>query len=107
VTIRKAQPTDITVLTQIAHDACETGGYPDDWIENCDLNVSEEDLEKKHAYVAEHGGEFLGFYVLTNDRSALEQMWVVPAHFGTGVGKELFLHAKEMIARKKSDSASP
>ena len=102
MTIRKAQPTDASLLTKLAREAFQIGGYPDHWFDKSDLHISEELLEKRVSYVAGDGGEVIGFYVLTSDESGVDQMCVAPLHFGTGVGKELFLHAKEMIARKET-----
>jgi N-acetylglutamate synthase-like GNAT family acetyltransferase len=99
VTIRKAQPADVRALTELAQQACRTGGYPDDWISKSDLNISEEYLAQKNIFIAEQDSECLGFYVLAGDGSELEQMWVASAHFGSGVGKELFLHAKNISHR--------
>jgi len=41
-----------------------------------------------------------GFYALVvrNDKAELEHLWVAPKHIGTGVGKELFLHAMQRAA---------
>ena len=31
---------------------------------------------------------------------SLDHLWVAPAHLGTGVGKELFIHAMQNAARR-------
>jgi N-acetylglutamate synthase-like GNAT family acetyltransferase len=47
-------------------------------------------------YVAEESGEVRGFYSISgSERPKLANLCVSPAHFGTGVGKELFLDAME------------
>jgi N-acetylglutamate synthase-like GNAT family acetyltransferase len=42
----------------------------------------------------------LGFYalVIKQEKAELDHMWVAPAHIGSGVGKELFLHAMQTAA---------
>jgi N-acetylglutamate synthase-like GNAT family acetyltransferase len=63
--------------------------------------------------VAEQAGEIQGFYALciNHTKAELEHMWVAPAHIGTGVGKELFLHAMEkatsMSVREVQISSDP
>jgi GNAT superfamily N-acetyltransferase len=102
VTIRKAQTADASILTKLAQDACRNGGYPDNWIESAQSASSTDVITGNDVYVADQSGELLGFYVLAGDGLELEQLWVAPSHFGTGVGKELFLHAKDRIALKES-----
>jgi len=97
--IRKAQPEESTILTRIALDAKRYWGYPEHWIKHweSDLTVLPEFISNNQVYVAEQAGEIQGFYALCINRTKaeLEHMWVAPAHIGTGVGKELFLHAME------------
>jgi len=102
VIIRKAEPNDASALMNLTHESFRIAGFPDHWIDKSDLSISEDLLSKRVSYVAGEGGDVLGFYVLTSDQSRLDQLCVGPLHCGTGVGKELFLHAKEMIAQKKS-----
>lgn len=50
--------------------------------------------------MAESEGALLGFYALIvrGDKAELDHMWVAPTHLGTGVGKELFIHAMQRAA---------
>jgi len=102
VRIRRAAPEDISTLTQLAHDAKKYWGYPDHWIQHWqdDLTISREFVAANQVYVAERDGALLGFYALTiqKEKAELEHMWVAPAHIGSGVGKELFLHAMQNAA---------
>src|ERR1043166_4402596 len=81
--IRPADVGEANLLTQIALDAKAYWGYPEHWIKRweADLTISPEFIRDHHVYVAE-----------------LEHMWVTPGSIGTGVGKELFLHAMERAA---------
>ena len=99
--IRKAQPTDAAQLTKLAHDAVRNAGYPEHWIDQSDLEISAELLERRDAYIAGEVDDVRGFYVLMGDGSGVDHLWVGPAYAGTGVGKELFLHAQEMITQIK------
>lgn len=102
--IRKASTEDAPVLTRIAHDAKRHWGYPEHWIEHWqdDLTISPDFVAANQVYVAESENELLGFYALTlrKDKAELDHLWVAPAHIGTGVGKELFIHAMQSAARR-------
>jgi len=102
VVIRQASPKEAAALTQIAHDAKRHWGYPEHWIQHWheDLTISSDFISNNQVYVAECESEIVGFYALVvGDRQAeLEHMWVAPKHIGTGVGKELFIHAMQVAA---------
>jgi GNAT superfamily N-acetyltransferase len=102
VNIRRSLPEEAPVLTQIAHDAKRHWGYPEHWIEHWrdDLTLSADFITNNQVYVAESDGKIFGFYALVagGRQAELEHMWVGPEHIGTGVGKELFIHAMQMAA---------
>jgi len=100
--IRKASSEEADRLTQIAHEAKRYWGYPEHWIKHwqADLTISPEFIADNEVYAAEQEGELLGFYALIvrESKAELEHMWVAPKHIGTGVGKELFIHAMQRAA---------
>lgn len=100
--IRKASTEDANTLTKIAHEAKRHWGYPEHWIKHWqdDLTITPEFVATNQVYVAEREGELLGFYALIvrDHKAELDHMWVVPEHMGTGVGKELFIHAMQNAA---------
>ena len=102
--IRKATIEDASTLTTIAHDAKRHWGYPEHWIKHWqdDLTISPDFVAANQVYVAERDNELLGFYALIvrQNKAELDHLWVAPAHIGTGVGKELFLHAMQSAARR-------
>lgn len=102
--IRKALTEDAATLTTIAHDAKRHWGYPEHWLEHWqeDLTISPDFVAANQVYVAESDGDPLGFYalIIRKDRAELDHLWVAPAHIGTGVGKELFIHAMQNAARR-------
>ena len=97
--IRRATTDDTATLTNIAHDAKRYWGYPDHWIEHWrdELTISNDFVNANDVYVFVNDEEVRGFYALVvrNDKAELEHLWVTPKHIGTGVGKELFLHAMQ------------
>ncbi|HEV7475450.1 MAG TPA: GNAT family N-acetyltransferase [Pyrinomonadaceae bacterium] len=100
--IRKAATADAAILTSIAHDAKRHWGYPEHWLAHWqeDLTITPDFVAANQVYVAEREGTLLGFYalVIKNEKAELDHMWVGPAHIGSGVGKELFLHAMQTAA---------
>ncbi|HEY6045987.1 MAG TPA: GNAT family N-acetyltransferase [Pyrinomonadaceae bacterium] len=100
--IRRAIVDDVDTLTQLAHDAKRYWGYPEHWIEHWrnDLTISPDFISANEVYVSESNDEVRGFYslIIRDDKAELEHLWVSPKHIGTGVGKELFLHAMQHAA---------
>ena len=100
--IRRASTEEAGALTSIAHQAKRHWGYPEHWLKHWenDLTISPDFISANQVYVAEAEGHLVGFYALTmrEQKAELEHMWVVPTHIGTGVGKELFLHAMQRAA---------
>lgn len=102
MTIRPATTDDVTALTQISHDAKRYWGYPEHWIKHweSELTISSDFVNENDVYVMAGDDEVRGFYALVvrNDKAELEHLWVAPKHIGTGVGKELFVHAMQRAA---------
>ncbi len=102
VRIREASTEEAAALTQIAHDAKRYWGYPEHWIQHwqADLTISPDFITNHDVYVAEKEDRLLGFYALLfrENKAELDHLWVAPEHIGTGVGKELFIHAMERVA---------
>jgi len=97
--IRRASIDDASALTQIAHDAKRYWGYPEHWIKHWqdELTISSDFVSTNDVYVLVSDDDVRGFYALVvrNDKAELEHLWVAPKYIGTGVGKELFLHAMQ------------
>ena len=100
--IRKASIEDTETLTRIAHDAKRYWGYPENWIRHWekDLTIVPEYIRDNQVFVAERDNEVVGFYALVSrgDNAELDHLWVAPAHIGSGVGRDLFVHAMRNAA---------
>jgi N-acetylglutamate synthase-like GNAT family acetyltransferase len=100
--IRRATVDDTATLTNIAHDAKRYWGYPEHWIKHWqdELTISNDFVSENEVYLLACEDEVRGFYALVvrNDKAELEHLWVAPQHIGTGVGKELFIHAMQRAA---------
>lgn len=103
IQIRRARPDEAGMLTEIAHAAKRHWGYPENWIEQwqSDLTITPEFIAENEMYVATIDEEVLGCCAIAFSEGVaeLEHMWIRPQHMGTGVGRALFLHAKERAAR--------
>jgi GNAT superfamily N-acetyltransferase len=104
LTIRCASPGEAAVLTRIAHDAKRHWGYPESWIKHWqdDLTISPDLIATNQVFLAEKDDQILGFYalIIRQDKAELDHLWVAPEHIGSGVGKELFIHAMQSAARR-------
>jgi ribosomal protein S18 acetylase RimI-like enzyme len=105
--IHPALPTHAGTLTRIALAAKRHWGYPERWIELWTplLTFTSADLERADFFVAQVDDEIAGFYSLTTagPRAELENLWVLPAFMGRGVGRGLFEHA---LARARERGCS-
>jgi len=101
MTIRTATVDEADALTAIAMAAKRHWGYPEDWIKRweADLTITSDFVSQNSVFVAEEAGEARGFYALSvqDGKAELEHMWVKPQYIGTGIGKELFLHAMDRV----------
>ncbi len=102
IQIRRARPDEAEVLTEIAHAAKRHWGYPENWIEHwrADLTITPEFVARNEMYVAVIDEEVVGCcaIVLSDGLAELEHLWIRPQHMGAGVGRALFLHARERAA---------
>ena len=105
IQIRRAQPEEADLLTEIAHAAKRHWGYPENWIQHwkADLTITPEFIANNEMYVALNGEEIVGCCAIAFNESVaeLEHMWIRPEHIGTGVGRALFLQVKERAANLK------
>jgi len=94
IQIRRAQPNEADVLTEIAHAAKRHWGYPENWIEHWkdDLTITADFIANNEMYVAINGEEIAGCcaLVMRDSLAELEHMWIRPEHMGNGVGRALF-----------------
>jgi N-acetylglutamate synthase-like GNAT family acetyltransferase len=103
--IRQASAEDASELSRIAHEAKQHWGYPENWMQrwDADLTITPEFIGSNYVYVAEDDKRVAGFYALAvkDQKAELEHMWVAPDLIGTGVGKQLFLAAMQKAAELK------
>jgi GNAT superfamily N-acetyltransferase len=102
--IRRADPSEANILSQIAFTAKAHWGYPERWLEiwKPQFTFSPEYFEENESWVAETNGIPVAFYSLQEkDGNAwLENLFVSPTFIGKGLGKTLFLHAAEICRQR-------
>jgi len=105
ISIRRVDVSEADVLTQIAISAKRHWGYPESWmiIWKPQLTFTPTYFEKHESWVAVDGDQQLGFYTLQDNRGIawLENLWVLPAYIGKGIGRQLFLHVLELARQRK------
>ena len=119
MTIRKAKPSDCTVLAELTFQSKAVWNYPEEYLEvwRDELTITEGDIQSKDVFVAEEDGVILGYYSIAEnpqDRTIgevfvkkglwLEHLFVMPERIGQGIGTELYVHALETCRRKGAQS---
>jgi GNAT superfamily N-acetyltransferase len=98
VTIRPAVSADAEALTALALASKRYWGYPEAWLEAWrGLLTKTPDFVAANvvACAEDEAGQLVGFYALERDgdRFRLEDLFLVPAQIGQGLGRRLFEHA--------------
>lgn len=106
--IRKVEPSEAPVLTQLAHLAKAYWGYSPEFMAACDetLSFNADDLNnERYAFrVGTENGTIRSFYTLDKESEAdgsieMSALFVEPTALGRGFGRRLFEHSVE-LARK-------
>jgi len=104
ILIRRVDPKEAELLTQIALSAKRHWGYPEQWmaIWAPQLTFTPEYFEAREGWAAVDGEKPVAFYTLedANGVAWLENLWVLPEYIGKGVGKELFHHAMTLARQR-------
>lgn len=97
--IRKAQPSESEILSNLALQSKAYWRYSQEFIAACkeELTYSPEDIKTNHFFVAEIDNSIIGFYaleVLSAKEMELEALFVEPSYINQGYGRKLIEHAK-------------
>jgi N-acetylglutamate synthase-like GNAT family acetyltransferase len=108
IQIRRAQPDEAAVLTEIAHAAKRHWGYPENWIAHWkdELTITPDFIANNEVYVAGTREEIAGCcaLVMSDSLAELEHMWILPEHMGSGVGRALSNQIVERATTLKAKS---
>ena len=95
--LKRANPKDALLLTEIAFASKRHWRYPEQWIHEWRgmLTVEPSLIASHEVWEAVVDGTTAGFYALSPKADGLElvHFWVRPEFIGRGVGRALFLHA--------------
>lgn len=104
ILIRRADPHEAEILSEIAMSAKRHWGYPERWLEiwKPQLTFSPGYFEEHESWVADVDRTPVAFCTLLErqSRAWIENLWVAPAWMGRGVGRRLFTHALESSRRR-------
>lgn len=96
--IVRVEPEDASLLREIAIQSKDYWGYPTEWMAQFaqTLLITEESIAQDIVYKACVQGAAVGWYRLLpgNSVAILDDLWVVPAWIGRGMGGALFRHAE-------------
>lgn len=97
ITIRPVKPEEADILSTIAVAAKRHWNYPEHWMKLWipQLTFGPAYFEANESWAAESANTVIAFYTLQErDGNAwLDNIFVLPAYMGQGVGKALFTHA--------------
>lgn len=109
--IRRAREFEDQILSELAMESKAYWGYSAEFMAACrnELTVSNSDLTNSDRayFVAETGGEIVGFYCLAKlspVEQELEALFVLPDRIGQGIGRRLMLHAEQTAAEMGAEA---
>lgn len=97
IVFRDARPDEAPRLSEVALRSKGHWGYSADFLDACraELTFQPEEVATRWIVVADSPAGIVGFYSLDGrpPRGVLGNLWVVPEHIGTGLGRQLWRHA--------------
>lgn len=103
VTFRAAQAEDAPELTRLAHAAKAHWGYPAEWLAlwEAELTLTAAQVGRLDITCALLDGAIAGFAAVsgTGAERDLAHFWIDPASMGRGIGRALFAHVRDALAR--------
>jgi len=97
IVIEKVIPDDAEELTKVATAAKKHWGYPDEWIDlwQEDLTITPEKIHSRDYYAGRIGQAFIFVYSISpisGTTYELADCWMAPEYIGQGHGRTLFAH---------------
>ena len=111
IQIRKAQPVDSDLLTEISFDAKKHWNYPDNYYDlwRDELTITKEYIHQNIVFEALYMDFVIGFYSIIENETDfytgdifvkkgfwLEHIFIKPAYHALGIGMLLINHAKQV-----------
>lgn len=103
-TISRALPEDAHRLKALAVAAKAHWGYSTEWLARWAalVEVTEEYLVQQQAYKASINAVIIGWHAVISGQptAILDHIWVEPAFMGKGIGRALFVHARQIAQQQ-------
>lgn len=97
VTLRRALPSEASMLTRIAIASKAHWGYDLTFMNAVrdEITITEQHIQDSEFVAAERGGELVAFYNISGEKpnGQLTYMWVLPSAIGQGLGRLLWSDA--------------
>lgn len=104
IVISSAKPDHADDLTAITIAAKRHWSYPERWIQSWIpvLTISPEYIAAHETWIAARADRIIAYYSFAEGGGALwlDNLWVLPALIGQGIGKRLFHHALRRAAER-------
>ena len=101
--INQPSPDEYQELTDLLLASKNYWGYPDEWFDLWQEEVTAEDIEKREFYVGRLAGEIIFYYSihhLQGTEYELEDCFVTPNHIGQGYGRVIFDHLLDQLQKR-------
>ena len=102
--IRKAQAIDARQLTQIAFAAKQHWGYPEEYYQiwENELTITPIYIRKNDVYLASEGDNIRGFYsvIVWQGETYLDHIFIDPGFLKRGIGSQLIRHLIQSQRKK-------
>ena len=100
IMIRRAEPGDAALLSDLARVAKASWGYPREWMERWadDLVIDSRYIGHHRVFVAEVDSTINGVTALEDHRThwQIEHVWIAPHRQGGGIGRRLVEHTRSV-----------
>ncbi len=101
LTYKKANPEDSKFLSEVAQKAKQNWGYPDDWMQlwQEDLTLTPNYIEENLVFKIYDQDRFIGFYAIVDaEIPELDHLWLVPESQRKGYGSQIFDQVRKSIS---------
>lgn len=108
--IQKAELKDSPILTEISKSAKAYWGYPEEWLQlwENDLTITIAQIQQHHVFKLTRETEILGFCMIIEEGELveIEHLWIRPKYIGKGLGKHLLTEVLQNVITQSHTTLS-